>query len=167
MILHTENVMLSKRFESTDVDRRTWQHVPSGTHWSTSSNTHKVVDIRKRLASIIRNSFVFKSGNCRYKYIVLCYEETYFMKETLTPKTKYFEDDIIKMLEILVGNIVVVFTGKCFKQIVGIPIGNSPLLADIFLCSYEAEIIQFLLSTRRKQLASRFNFRYREKKKEI
>ena len=32
--------MLSKRYESTEVDRRTWLHVPSGTHWSTSSDTH-------------------------------------------------------------------------------------------------------------------------------
>ena len=35
--------MLSKRYESTEVDRRTWLHVPSGTHWSTSSDTHQVV----------------------------------------------------------------------------------------------------------------------------
>ena len=38
--------MLSKRYESTEVDRRTWLHVPSGTHWSTSSNTHQVVEIQ-------------------------------------------------------------------------------------------------------------------------
>ena len=38
--------MLSKRYESTDVDRRTWLHVPSGTHWSTSSDTHQVVEIQ-------------------------------------------------------------------------------------------------------------------------
>ena len=29
--------MSSKRYEATEVDRRTWLHVPSGTHWSTSS----------------------------------------------------------------------------------------------------------------------------------
>ena len=34
----------------------------------------------------------------------------------------------------------------------------APLLADIFLYSYEAEFIQSLLSASRKQLASRFNF---------
>ena len=39
--------MLSKRYESTIVYRRTWLHVPSGTHWSTSSDTHKVVEIQK------------------------------------------------------------------------------------------------------------------------
>ena len=34
-----------KRYESTVVDRRTWLPVPSGTHWSTSSDTHQVVEI--------------------------------------------------------------------------------------------------------------------------
>ena len=36
-----------------------------------------------------------------------------------------------------------------------------PLLADIFLYSYEADVIQSLLSTGSKQLASRFNLTYR------
>ena len=56
-----------------------------------------------------------------------------------------------------------VFAGKVLQQIVGIPMGTNcaPLLADIFLYSYEAEFIQSLLSTGRKQLASRFNFTYR------
>ena len=40
--------MLSKRYESTEVDRRTWLHVPSGTPWSTSSDTHQVVEIKKK-----------------------------------------------------------------------------------------------------------------------
>ena len=38
--------MLSKRYESTEVDRRTWLHVPSGPHWSTSSDTQQVVEIQ-------------------------------------------------------------------------------------------------------------------------
>ena len=38
--------MLSKGYESTAVDRRTWLHVPLGTHWSTSSDTHQVVEIQ-------------------------------------------------------------------------------------------------------------------------
>ena len=36
-----------------------------------------------------------------------------------------------------------------------------PLLTDVFLYSYEAEFIQSLLSTGRKQLAYRFVFTYR------
>ena len=37
----------------------------------------------------------------------------------------------------------------------------SPLLSDIFLYSYKEEFVQSLLSNGRKQLASRFNSRYR------
>ena len=38
--------MLSKRYESAEVNRRTSLRVPSGTHWSTSSVTHQVVEIQ-------------------------------------------------------------------------------------------------------------------------
>ena len=67
------------------------------------------------------------------------------------------------MLEFLVDNIFVVFAGKVFQQIIDIPMGTNcaPLLADIFLYSYEAEFIQSLLSAGKKRLASQFNFTYR------
>ena len=50
---HTEILMLLKRYESTEVDRRTWLHVPSGTPWSTSSDTHQVhvVEIKKETST--------------------------------------------------------------------------------------------------------------------
>ena len=58
-----------------------------------------------------------------------------------------------------------VFAGKFFLQIIGIPMGThcAPLLADIFriLYTYEAEFIQSLLSAGKKWLASQFNFTYR------
>ena len=67
------------------------------------------------------------------------------------------------MLEFLVDNIFVVFGGKFFQLIVGIPMGTNCalLLADIFLYLYEADFIQSLLSTGKKKLASQFNFTYR------
>ena len=67
------------------------------------------------------------------------------------------------MLEFLVDYIFVVFAGKVFQQTVGIPMGTNcdPLLVDIFLYSYEAEFIQSLFSTGKKQLASWFNLTYR------
>ena len=103
------------------------------------------------------------NGNRRYKYLVLGREGPYFVKEHSDAKNKYTEEDIIKMLEFLVDNIFVVFAGKVFQQIVGIPMGTNcaPLLADIFLYSYEAEFIQSLLSAGKKRLASQFNFTYR------
>ena len=116
--------------------------------------------LKSRLATIKRNSFIHKNGNRRYKYSVLGREGPYFVREHSDSKSKYTEEDIIRMLEFLVDNIFVVFAGKFFQQIIGIPMGTNcaPLLADIFLYSYEAEFIQSLLSTGRKRLASQFNF---------
>ena len=95
--------------------------------------------------------------------LVLGREGPYFVKEHSDSKNKYTEDDIINMLEFLVDNIFVVFGVKVFQHIVGIPMGTNcaPLLADIFLYSYEADFIQSLLSTGKKKLASQFNFTYR------
>ena len=51
--------------------------------------------------------------------------------------------------------IFVVFAGKAFKQIIDFPMGTNcvPLLADIFLYSYKAELIQSLLSTGRNSIS--------------
>ena len=48
---HTEILILSKRDESTEIDSRTWLHVPSGTPWSTSSDTNQVVKIKKETST--------------------------------------------------------------------------------------------------------------------
>ena len=97
---------------------------------------------------------MFKNGNRRYKYFVLGHEETYFVKEHSDSKSKYSEDDIIKMLEFLVDNIFVVFAGKVFQQTVGFPMGTNcaPLLADIFLYSYEAYNSYNLCSQRERNI---------------
>ena len=60
-----------------------------------------------------------------YFILFLRHEEAYFMKDHSDSKNKYSEDDIIKMLEFLLDNIFVIFTGNIFQQKVGIPIGTS------------------------------------------
>ena len=52
--------MLSKCYESIEVDNRTWLHVPSGTPWSTSSDTHQVhvVDIKKETSTTMYTPFL-------------------------------------------------------------------------------------------------------------
>jgi hypothetical protein len=64
-----------------------------------------------------------------------------------------------KMLEFLIDKIYVVVGGQVFQQSVGIPMGTNcaPLLADLFLYSYEAEFIQKLLHEKKKSLAMAFN----------
>ena len=54
---NTEIFYALKRYESTKVDRRTWLHVPSGTHWSTSSDTHQVVEILKETSTQMYTPF--------------------------------------------------------------------------------------------------------------
>ena len=49
--------MLSKRYELTEVNRSTWLHVPPGTNWSTSSDTHQVVEIWKDFYSDVYTIF--------------------------------------------------------------------------------------------------------------
>ena len=52
---------------------------------------------------------------------------------------------------------------RFFQQVIGIPMGTNcaPLLADIFLYSYEAEFIQTLIKSGKRHLAKSFNFTYR------
>ena len=106
---------------------------------------------------------MFKNGNRRNKYLVLGHEESYFVKEHSDSKHKYSEDDIIKMLEFLVDNFFRGFCGKGFPADSRYSNGNKvcPSSSRHISYSYEAEFIQSLLSTGRKQLASRFNFTYR------
>ena len=92
---------------------------------------------------LIKQRFFYKNGNRRYKFLVLGYNNSYFAKNHAESTRKYTKDDIIKMLDFLIDNIFVEFGGFIFQQTVGIPMGTNcaPLLADLFLYSYEAEFI--------------------------
>ena len=65
----------------------------------------------------------------------------------------FSETDIIIMLDFFIDNIFVMFGGCVFQQIVGIPLATNcaPLLADLFLYSYEADFIQGLLKKNEKE----------------
>ena len=119
--------------------------------------------LRDRLTSIIRNAFIFRNGNRRYKYLVLGHEETYFLKEHSDSKNKYSEDDIIKMLEFLVDNIFVVFAGKVSKQTVGIPMGTNcaPPPSRRHLSVFIRSGFHTVFALNRKETAYRLNFTYR------
>ena len=67
------------------------------------------------------------------------------------------------MIEFLVDNIYVRFGEQLFRQTVGIPMGTNcaPLLADLFLYSYENEFLDKLLKEGKRQLATKFSLSYR------
>ena len=68
-----------------------------------------------------------------------------------------------RMIEFLVDNIFVECSGVIFQQVIGIPMGTNcaPLLADLFLYSYEAEFIQTLIKSGKQHLAKSFHYTYR------
>ena len=67
------------------------------------------------------------------------------------------------MLEFLIDNMFVSFGGALCQQVVGIPMGTNcaPLLADLFLYSYESEFLQNLVKDKKIHEDKDFNFAYR------
>ena len=103
------------------------------------------------------------NGQSRYKYLVLGRDRSYFVKHHSDSTKKFSQTDIFNMLEILIDNIFAMFCGRVFQQTVGIYMGTNcaPLLADLFLYSYEAGFIQGFLKKNQKNLARSFNFTFR------
>ena len=75
----------------------------------------------------------------------------------------YTADNICKMIEFLIENIFVQFGGCLFRQVIGIPMGTNcaPLLADLFLYSYENEFLDNMIRSGHRRLARSFNLCYR------
>ena len=89
--------------------------------------------------------------------IIICY--------ILLPFNKNPDSDIIicEMIEFLIDNIFVQFGGRLFRQVVGIPMGTNcaPLLADLFLYSYENEFLDNMIRSGHRRLSRSFNLCYR------
>ena len=66
------------------------------------------------------------------------------------------------MIKFLVDNIYVRFGGQLFRQMVGILMGTNcaPILADLFLYSYENEFLDKLIKEGKRKLARKFNLSY-------
>ena len=67
------------------------------------------------------------------------------------------------MIEFLVDNMYVRFVGQLFRQTVEIPMGtnSAPLLADLFLYSYENEFLDKLIKQGKRKPARKFSLSYR------
>ena len=113
--------------------------------------------------SIINNAFKYKIGATRYTHIKVGRNKSYFTNASLNGDNKYTASDICKMVEFLVDNIYVRFGGQLFRKMVGIPIVTNcaPLLADLFLYTYENEFLDKLVKEGKRKLARKFNLSYR------
>ena len=119
--------------------------------------------LKSRMNSIINNAFKYKNGATRYTYIKVGRNKSYFTSDPSNGDNKYTASDICKMIEFLVNNIYVRFGGQLFRQMVGIPMGTNcvPLLAHLFLCSYENEFLDKLIKEGKRKLARKLNLSYR------
>ena len=119
--------------------------------------------LKERLGNLIKQSFLSKNGTRRYQYIVVKKNKAYFVKEHTDAKVKFDENDIINMINFLIDNIFVQFGGQVFQQTIGIPMGTNcaPLMADLFLYSYEAAFMQSIQKAGSKKQSSSFNFTFR------
>ena len=118
--------------------------------------------LKSHMNSIINNALKCKNGATRYTHIKVCRNKSYFTSNPLNGDSKYTADDICKMTEFLVHNIYVRIGGQLFQQMVGIPIraNCAPLLADLFLYSYENEFLDKLIEEGKGKLAKKFNLSY-------
>ena len=87
----------------------------------------------------------------------------YFTSDPLNGDNKYTANDICKMIEFLVDNIYVRFGRQLFRQMVGLPRGTNcaPLLADLFLYSYENEFLDKIIKEGKRKLSRKINLSYR------
>ena len=76
---------------------------------------------------------------------------------------KFSETDIINMFEFLIDNIFAMFDRRIFQQTVSIPMGTNcaPLLADLLLYSYKADVMEGLLKENERKIVGSFNFMFR------
>jgi hypothetical protein len=70
---------------------------------------------------------------------------------------------LLPNIALLIDNIFASFGGTLFQQVVGIPMGTNfaPLLADLFLYSYESEFLQKLVKDKMIHEARAYNFTLR------
>ena len=115
--------------------------------------------LKSRMNNII---FQHKNGAPRYTHIKVARNESCFANDPLNGDSKYTVNDICKMIEFLVDNMYVRFGGQLFRQMVGLLMGTNcaPLLAELFLYSYENEFLDKLIKEGKRKYTTKFNLSY-------
>jgi len=113
------------------------------------------MQLKSRLHDLINNAFPTKAGKRRYRYIAVNYHTSYFTNNDNSKGQLYTESKICSLLDFLIHNIYVRSGDKVFRQTIGIPMGTkcAPLLADLFLYTYESSFIQELIQSNQSKLA--------------
>jgi hypothetical protein len=95
--------------------------------------------LKERLVHVIKDAFGFSK-----KTFVSIYRNCATWTDRPREGTLHMNyEEVINSLNWLIDNIYVTFGDKCFRQVIGIPMGTdcAPFLANLFLYSYEYEWI--------------------------
>ena len=120
--------------------------------------------LKSRISNLVHNAFRKKDGSVRYTDIKVTRAQGYFTHGINGGGDNMYTADIIcKMIEFLIDNIFVQFGWRLFHQVIGIPMGTNcaPLLADLFLYSYENEFLDNMIKGGHRRLARSFNLCYK------
>ena len=104
--------------------------------------------LKSRISNLVHNALRKEDGSVRYTHIKVTRAKGYFTHDTNGCRhNMYTADNICKMIKFLIDNIFVQFGGCLFHQAIGIPMGTNcaPLLADLFLYSYENEFLDNMI----------------------
>ena len=126
--------------------------------------TFEIDLLKSRISNLVHNAFRQKDGSVRYTHIKVTRAKGYFTHDISGGRdSKYTADNICKMIEFFIDNIFVQFGGHLFHQMIGIPMGANcaPLLADLFLYSYENKFLDNMIRSGHRGLARSFNLCYR------
>ena len=94
------------------------------------------------------------------KYIRVCGDQAFWTDEPKKNSTCLDEKTLIQLTKWLIANNFVTFGDKCFRQIIGIPMGTdcAPFLANLFLFSLECNWILKQIKEKKIHLLKKFRF---------
>ena len=118
--------------------------------------------LKRNLEKFIRKVFMIKGK----KFINVSNGRAYFAQKFSTKVLSLSCDDLIKHVNFIIDNSYIKFDDKCYRQIIGIPMGTNcaPHVANIFLHVFEYEFIDDLILVDNIVLASKLKtmFRYQD-----
>ena len=120
--------------------------------------------LKSKISNLVHSAFRKKDESVRYTHIKVTRAKGYFTHDINgRGDGMYTADNICQMIEFPIDNIFVQFGGCLFCQMIGIPMGTNcaPLIADLFLYSYENELLDNMIRSGHRRLARSFNLCYR------
>ena len=118
--------------------------------------------LKQKLSNFISKIFTIKSK----KYIVVNGKWSYFSDKTCPNHLAVTAQNLIEWANYVIDNSYVLFQGKIYRQVIGIPMGTNcaPYFANIFLHEYEYDYIYQLILNNDIKTATHLSrmFRYQD-----